>query len=227
MHAGFLELNGSGISPRRELKLPPAKARPALFRFVSDVYHKVRSSLELRRYNPQTIAEYLRKSGAQIGEGCFIVPTDLGTEPYLVKIGNHVAIAHNVCFDTHDGAAWVFRGDSPDLQVYGPIVIHDNCFIGFGAILCPNVSIGPNSIVAAGSLVISDVPPDTVVAGIPARPFGSIGKYREKCIQRWAEQRPPAAVVEPGETWWNSRHYADNRNLLREHLLELFRDRMK
>src|ERR1044071_1022528 len=92
---------------------------------AKNVYRHVRTSLEKRRYNPYTIAEYFRKLGAQVGEGCFIIPTELGTEPYLVKIGNHVAIAGNVSFVTHDGAAWVFRHEVPDLQVFGPIVIED------------------------------------------------------------------------------------------------------
>jgi hypothetical protein len=81
-------------------------------------------------------------------------------------------------------------------------------------------------VVAAGSVVTSDVPPNTVAMGVPARPFGSLDRYREKCLPRWAQQRPPGAVVEPGETWWNSRHFSTNRKLLREHLLALFHDQL-
>src|SRR5262249_4413587 len=130
----------------------------SVFAMVRALYRQVRNSLELRKYSPYTIAEYFRKMGAQIGEGCFIVPTELSTEPYLIKIGNHVAIAAGVSFNTHDGAVWVFREDVPDLQVFGPIVIEDNCIIGLRAIIFPNVRIGRNSVVAAGSVVINDVP---------------------------------------------------------------------
>lgn len=196
------------------------------FRLISKLYRRLRGSLELCRYNPNTIAEYLRRQGAQIGEGCYIVPTDLGTEPYLVKIGNRVAIAQGVTFLTHDGAAWVFRSELPDLQVYGPVVIEDNCFIGQNAILCPNIRIGPNSVVAAGSVVISDVPPDTVVMGVPARPIGSVHKYRQKCLDRWFYQRPGNVVMDAGETWWSSRHFQDNRERLRRHLLAHFHDEL-
>jgi len=179
------------------------------------------------KYNPYTIAEYFRKRGAQIGEGCFIVPTELGTEPYLVKIGNHVAIAAGVSINAHDGAVWVFREQVPDLQVFGPIVIEDNCIIGLRAIISPNVRIGRNSVVAAGSVVINDVPPNSVVMGVPARPFGSLEKYREKCLQRWAEQNPPDVILADGDGWWNSRHSDANREELRNHLLSLFHDQLR
>ena len=179
-----------------------------------------------RKYSPTTVAEYLRKQGAQIGEGCFIVPKSLSTEPYLVKIGNRVAIAGGVAFITHDGAAWLFRDEVPDMQVFGPIVIEDNCVIGQNAVLFPNIRIGPNSIVGAGSVVISDVPPNTIVMGVPARAFGSTEKYKEKCFERWMAQRPPDVIIEPGETWWNSRHFTENRRKLRRHLTELFRDQL-
>lgn len=193
-----------------------------VFALIREVYHRVSRALDLLSYTPYTIAEHLRKSGAQVGEGCFIVPTDLGDEAYLVKIGNHVAIASGVTFVTHDGAAWLFRGQIPDLQTFGPIVIEDNCFIGQRAILCPNIRIGPNSVVAAGSVVISDVPPDTLVMGVPARPFGSLERYRQRCINVWQQQRPPDAVIEQGETWWNARRFAANQKLLRERLVALF-----
>lgn len=196
----------------------------AILKSLRTLYDRARKSLELRKYTPHTIAEYFRKMGAQIGEGCFIVPTDLGAEPYLIKIGNHVAIAAEVAFATHDGAVWVFRDEVPDLQVFGPIVIEDNCIIGLRAIIFPNVRIGRNSVVAAGSLVINDVPPNSIVMGVPARSFGSMGKYREKCLQRWAEQRPPDVTFEEGETWWHSRRAASNRAKLREHLLRVFQD---
>ena len=173
-------------------------------------------------YDEKTIARHFRRQGAQIGEDCSILVHSLGDEPYLVKIGDHVTIAGGVVFATHDGAAWVGRREVADLQVFGPIVIEDNCVVGHGAILFPNVRIGRDSIVGAGSTVISDVPPETIVMGVPARPIGSVGKYRRKAIERWKEQRPPDAVIEPGEDWWHSRHYTKNRSRLRRHLTALF-----
>jgi len=190
------------------------------------LYTRIQSSAELHKYNDSTIAEHFRAKGAQVGEGCSIIIRDLGTEPYLVKIGNHVTIAHGVLFMTHDGGTWAFREEIPDLQTFGPIVIEDNCVIGLNVILCPNIRIGRNSIVAAGSVVISDIPPNSIAMGVPARAFGSIDKYKEKCLERWKVQRPPDATIEPGRTWWTSANFEDNRRKLRRHLLEVFRDQL-
>ena len=198
-----------------------------LARTVVSAYQQIRNFLERRRYTPYTIAEYLRRSGAQVGEGCFIVPTGVGNEPYLVKIGNHVAIAAEVVFHTHDGGSWVLRDECPDVQVFGPIIIEDNCIIGHRSSLMPNIRIGRNSIVAPHSVVITDVPPNSVVMGVPARPFGSLEKYRQKSLERWAQQRPPDVELDPGETWWNSKHLAANRARLKRHLLALFDNQLK
>ncbi|GAB3912229.1 sugar O-acetyltransferase [Larkinella knui] len=51
----------------------------------------------------------------------------------------------------------------------GPIIIKRNAWIGAGATVLPGVTIGENAIVAAGAVVSRDVPPNTVVAGIPAK----------------------------------------------------------
>lgn len=193
-----------------------------IIKFMRGLFNKVKKLIELNRYNDLTIAEYFRKQGAQIGEGCRILPRFLGDEPYLVKIGNNVTVAGGVIFVTHDGGAWVFRKEVPDIQVFGTIIIEDNCVIGQNAILFPNIRIGNNSIVGAGSIVISDVPANTIAMGVPARAFASIDKYREKCLERWGKQRPSDCVIEEGRNWWNSENYKENRMKLKKHLMKLF-----
>jgi len=135
----------------------------------------------LRRWR---LHQYI-KQGLQIAEDCRVVGfPNFGSEPYLVSIGKHVTICSGVVFITHDGGTWVFR-DQPkyrDVIKYGRIVVHDNCFIGEGAYLMPGVSIGPNSVVATGAVVTKDVPPNTVVAGIPARELMTTEQYAEKCL---------------------------------------------
>jgi maltose O-acetyltransferase len=51
------------------------------------------------------------------------------------------------------------------------VVIESGCFVGANATLLPGVRIGRGSCVAAGSVVIRDVTPETLVAGVPARPL--------------------------------------------------------
>lgn len=50
-----------------------------------------------------------------------------------------------------------------------PIMIGDNVWLGGGAIVCPGVSIGHNTVVGAGAVVVRDLPPDVVAVGNPAR----------------------------------------------------------
>jgi acetyltransferase-like isoleucine patch superfamily enzyme len=202
--------------------MSPVRFFARIAKIFRNIIAKSRQYVELKKYDPRTIAEYFRNQGAQIGEGCVIIPNWLGTEPYLIKLGNRVFIANGVTLITHDGGAAIFRDAVPDLQVFGPIIIHDNCVIGQNVTIFGNVRIGPNSIVGAGSVVISDIPANTIAMGVPARPFGSIDKYREKCLDRWSVQRPADIILEAGETWWDSRHLKQNQEKLRRHLLKVF-----
>jgi acetyltransferase-like isoleucine patch superfamily enzyme len=162
-----------------------------IFKISRSVFRKILRSLELNKYNDFTIADYFRKQGAIIGEYNRIEVRDLGSEPFLVKIGSHCTIAPNVSFLCHDGATWIFTDEIPSLQKFGTIEVKDNCFIGINAFILGNITIGPNSIVGACSVVTKDVPPDTVVAGNPARVICSISEYKKKALRIWEEQRPP------------------------------------
>jgi galactoside O-acetyltransferase len=53
--------------------------------------------------------------------------------------------------------------------IEAPIVIQDDVWIGAGAIVLPGVTVGTGSVIAAGAVVSHDVPPMTVVGGVPAR----------------------------------------------------------
>jgi acetyltransferase-like isoleucine patch superfamily enzyme len=56
-----------------------------------------------------------------------------------------------------------------------PVRIGDDAWVGFGAVILKGVEIGRGAVVAAGSVVASDVPEGTVVAGNPARVVKIIG----------------------------------------------------
>ena len=52
---------------------------------------------------------------------------------------------------------------------HAPIVIENDVFIGMNALILKGLRIGAGAVVGAGSVVLSDIPPKTIVAGIPAR----------------------------------------------------------
>lgn len=126
----------------------------------------------------------LRDRGLTIGEGCEILNGyELGTEPYLVSIGNNVRITGGAKIVTHDGGCWVLRKKYPELEncdLFGRVVIGDNCHIGMNAMIMPGVTIGRDCIVGACAVVTHDIPDGTVVAGVPARPICTVEEYRLK-----------------------------------------------
>jgi tetrahydrodipicolinate N-succinyltransferase len=107
-----------------------------------------------------------------------------GSEPFLVRIGNHVTITAGVRFVTHDGGVWVFRADLPDIDVFNPIRVGNNVFIGIGSILLPGTHIGDNCIIGAGSIVTGVIPSNAVAAGVPARVIKTVDQYWESVVPR-------------------------------------------
>lgn len=139
-------------------------------------------NVALLRVNP---VKWAKKNGVILGENVRITgKTDFGSEPYLIKIGNHVCIT-GANFINHDGAAWVIRGMRPDVKNlvgYGRIEIKDNVFIGKGTTILRGVTIGENTIVGACSLVNKSLEPNSVYGGVPAKRICSIEEFTEKFI---------------------------------------------
>lgn len=149
---------------------------------------KLQEISESFRYNPYTIAEKFRKQGAKVGNNCSIQIDYLASEPYLVEIGNNVAIAPGAAFITHDGASVIFRDEFPALRHFGKIIIEDNCFIGSGSIITAGVRVGKGSIVGPMSVVIREVKPGSMVIGNPAIQVSTVEKYKERCLKEWKRQ---------------------------------------
>lgn len=83
-----------------------------------------------------------------------------------ISIGNGSMIGMNVTIATlNHGLAIETRNTTHP----SPVIIGDNVWIGSSSTILPGVTIGDNSVIAAGAVVTKDVPKNTVVAGVPAR----------------------------------------------------------
>lgn len=89
-----------------------------------------------------------------------------------LEIGSGTMIAQQVLIMDYDGHP-IFTSASERKETYGgmsePIKIGKNVWIGFRSIIVKGVTIGDGAIIGAGSVVTQDVPPNTIVAGNPAK----------------------------------------------------------
>jgi maltose O-acetyltransferase len=147
-----------------------------------------------RRFNdsdpadPQARRAVLRELLGSLGEGTEIRPplrcdygyqTHVGARTFInfgvvlldvatITIGDDVQVGPNVQLltATHPVEPEPRRAK---FEAARPIVVGDNVWLGGGVIVCPGASIGENTVVGAGAVVIRDLPPNVVAAGNPAR----------------------------------------------------------
>jgi acetyltransferase-like isoleucine patch superfamily enzyme len=102
-----------------------------------------------------------------IGYGCSF------TASSSIRVGKHCLLAGGVQVSDYDGhpidAALRRSGAPMPADSVRPVVIGDDVWIGSGVYILKGVHVGDRSIIGAGAVVTRDVPPDTVVAGNPAR----------------------------------------------------------
>ena len=87
-----------------------------------------------------------------------------------VTIGNHVNLAQGITVTAlnHNFTEKDMRIDEQGVSTT-PVTIGDDIWIGANAVILPGVTIGDHSVVAAGAVVTKDVPPHTLVGGVPAK----------------------------------------------------------
>jgi acetyltransferase-like isoleucine patch superfamily enzyme len=100
-----------------------------------------------------------------VGPNCFFDLTD------KVKVGERTSISSGCIFLTHSdpGSIWGNKLAEIYPRKTGKIIIGADSWVGAGAIISCGVSIGDRAIVGAGSVVISDLPSDSVSFGNPAK----------------------------------------------------------
>lgn len=116
----------------------------------------------------------------ELGENSYIGSYSVVGVNKKIIIGKNVMISDNVSIRDTDhkfdkiNVPMIFQGIDTD-----KIFIEDDVWIGHGVIITKGVKIGKGAIVAAGAVVTKDVPPYTVVGGVPAK----IIKYRKRGFQ--------------------------------------------
>jgi maltose O-acetyltransferase len=114
--------------------------------------------------------------GLSVGDECFLGDECLLDMAEEIVLGPQVTLAERVLILTHTNVGY---RDHPLQRHFpasaSPVRIEAGSFVGANATLLPGITVGAGSFVAAGAVVTADVPPRTLVAGVPARPLRTLG----------------------------------------------------
>lgn len=151
------------------------------------VAHKI--VFKLANLTDETKRIYLRKHGCKIGDKTRFVGncSGIGSEPYLIEIGEDCLISDHVNFHTHDGGVSVLNSLGYFKRPHDKIArikVGNNCFLGSRSTIMMGVTIGDNCIIGADSVVCKDIPANSVAAGMPAKIICTIDDYYKKNIDR-------------------------------------------
>lgn len=146
------------------------------------IYHTIRMHLcstAIKR------AAYIKKHNIfyHIGDNCMTMFRKIPHHPKLISIGNNVWIAAEVLFVPHDVVHRMLNnklGVDSFQEYIGCIDIQDNVFVGSNSIILPNVTIGSDTIIAAGSLVNHSIPGNGVYGGVPCKYICTLDEFMDK-----------------------------------------------
>lgn len=103
-----------------------------------------------------------------IGDGCGLSGTTIGCFKYI-ELGKNVRCGANTLITDSD-----WHGDDPRTGDSKPVLIKDNVWLGYGAVVLKGVTIGENTVIGAGSVVTRDIPANVIAAGNPCKVIKSI-----------------------------------------------------
>lgn len=109
----------------------------------------------------------------RVGEGTWIGPWVLLDGSGGLSIGSGCDVSAGAQIYSHDTVERVLSEGRREVA-RAPVRIEDHCHVGAAAVVLKGVTIGHHSVVGASALVNRDVPPLTIVAGVPARPIGRV-----------------------------------------------------
>lgn len=110
---------------------------------------------------------FLRGGGITINGGGFTAGNNMIIAKESVEIGQDCQIAWGVTISDHDFHKTYTNGVQ-NVET-SPVKVGNGVWIGMNATILKGVTIGDNAVIAAGSVVVRDVPANSVVAGVPAK----------------------------------------------------------
>lgn len=150
-------------------------SREDLMSLAGTLEQKILRWLVAHHPDNRTRKIFLEMTNVKVGRDSVVNSNFIVSDGYepLLTIGRRVAISPNVTVICQSGPNNSNLKEIPYVKQRmirdKPVVIGDDVWIGAGAILLPGIMLGEGSIVGAGAVVAQDVPPWTVVAGVPAR----------------------------------------------------------
>jgi acetyltransferase-like isoleucine patch superfamily enzyme len=109
-------------------------------------------------------------AGLVMGDKCFIGDDCLLDLADRREMQDQVTLAERVTILTHTNVGYADHPLQPYFPAFTkPVVLKRGAFIGVNATILPGVTVGEGTFVAAGSVLIADTPPWSLVAGVPAR----------------------------------------------------------
>ncbi len=106
-------------------------------------------------------SEAMVEAGAQVMAGAVIQPG--------VSLGKNVIVNTNASVD-HDCDIGAHSHVAPGATISGEVTLESRVHVGAGASIIQGVRVGRDSVVGAGAVVLENVPPETVIVGVPAHP---------------------------------------------------------
>lgn len=174
--------NGSleGKQLAQKINSIPLENREEIVALEKQLFGKTGDSIYV---NPPLHVDYGRH--IEIGNNFYANMDCIFLDVNKIIIGDNVMVGPRVSFFTagHPTDAEV---RIQDLEFGYPIVIEDNVWIGGNSTILPGVTIGQNSIIAAGAVVTKSVPANTIVGGNPARMIRTIGQADK---EKWEKAR--------------------------------------
>ena len=145
------------------------------------MYHSAR--LLIAR-TPARRAAYLKKHNilGSMGDNCKWGPWLLPLYPELIRLGNNVHVHKTAKIVTHDMLNKYLKIRTPEVDFgfgerLGCVELCDNVYISMNVIVMPDVRINKDCLISSGSVVTSDIPENSLAAGIPAKVTGKFDMF--------------------------------------------------